>query len=171
MDVRDVLDILESVPSALHTRLDTQQFVSGAMQLRFRGGEWGRFCSRLQGELYTGERGYTAPRVTYYGFTLGEAISYALRRTAQETKRGRFYSSSGELVSQFRFGFPYIIGIDITGYEVRETGQPGEMQLIGSLQRKDMVVLFSPKIDLLERVCCGDGLYIKLLARQLAADR
>lgn len=155
MELEKVLAILLQIPKPLTDCLESFYNLPFAKNLRFRGGEWGKYLSGWKNNEYIGEikyNRYSRPGETLVAFTLSDALIYSDIRTISP-RGGRYDPKTGNLIPRFKFGFPYLIAIDSGAYE-KETITGTEQRILGPIKKEDVIILFGKD----ERDCLIDNL-------------
>ena len=176
MELADVLDILLQAKNNPHTNFTKFPFTKNENILGFRGGEHGQLHYGIRdGAFIANDQGCLgAFGGTLYAPTIIDANMYSMIRTNARCKGGRYDERTGEKLTGFIYGFPYLIAIDTKPYvgsRICDTGNPGEKLILGQISRKDVVILFDKSIINLKEVFSQAQFYQDLVKRRNLAFR
>lgn len=175
MILEEVLHLLGQKNNPLLDRFDQPPFDPTKPLLRFRGGESGKFHSSLKkidGKIfYSGNWNLQRTLVAY---NLSDALLYSLTRSDRESKEplhqtsrrgillnrggkgGRYDPTTGELLANFRYGFPFLIAINISPYVPNKIDKigflPGEIHITAPIFEQGIVVLFDKDVNHLQEI-------------------
>lgn len=155
MKTHEALDVLKSLRDPFNNRLDREICDKNGHVLKdgsrpvlgLRCGEMGKLISSINfGNMtYMGDGDYYKGH-TLIAYNLNDAFTYALSRTSINSGGGRYSPVDGKLLSEYNYGFPFVIAIDMRGKSIEyDWRKPGELSIRDPILLRDIVMFFGIK--------------------------